>query len=314
MRDAYVSGSPRDVVVQVRHAVDDFLASTTREACVSQIQVVDREGANYAGRYQSASQQIWIQARAHNPLHVTRHELCHAVDLHNGLSASAPDIYTLTREEYPGLLALRPSEGFSFRCRVGGLPIWLLTEHACPDDDPDPTWAWIREETYDLEPEGWLEDGPVWLEMGRRELPEPHGAATRACNGLEDDRLRFSHLDDLGAVFDAVDLWTGDRVAFATAGVVQLDGFRDAPQGWDRLRGHALGHTAIVEAKSYFPSLDVFGLDRIQPERRRMLVHHDGRWRSTPQCWEPLCSFPVGDAIGMAYEDGDTLVWGRWVE
>lgn len=314
MRDVYVSGSPRDVVVRVRKAADEFLASTTREACVAELRVVDRAKGKWDGRYKPVGKQTWIQSDTSHPDLVTRHELCHAVDLQHGLSFEDPDAYTLTREEHPGLLAVRPSEGFAYRCQAGSLPIWLMTEASCPDDDADPTWDWIRDDIYDVTPARWLEDGPEWVELGRLTVPEARGDAFRECHGHDQDRLSFWQTDDNGLYFDAVHLWTGERAVFGTATSLELDGFENVPRGWVNRGGHALGDTAVVYAKAHLDALDVFELPRLQPERHRLLVNQDGKWKSSTECWKPLCSFPFGDAIGMAYEDGDTLVWGRWVE
>jgi hypothetical protein len=130
--------------------VADFAAWTGREGvCVPSVEVVGEIAGDprLAGRFQGAGEPILL-AESGDYRAALLHELCHALDEQEGLSADFPD----TGEDLGAAYdtpALRRMEGFAQVCEDGPAPVAFQAalEERC-EVPTDPAAAWVRTEVY----------------------------------------------------------------------------------------------------------------------------------------------------------------------
>lgn len=108
--------------------------------CISELELVDglsRDGEDIGGLYNSLSGRIEIVADTTYPYFMAIHELCHALDRAEGLSASRPSLFDGTLSDYSWTLYptedKRREEHFAELCERGGQAIAMAaaTREAC---------------------------------------------------------------------------------------------------------------------------------------------------------------------------------------
>lgn len=208
--------------------VADFAAWTGRDGvCVPAVEIVAEieEDPHLAGQYAGPGEPILL-AEAETYRVALFHELCHALDAEEGLSADFPDPGPIYGPAYD-TPELRRAEAFAQACEHGPAAVAFeaaLAEHCGVDADPDA--AWVRAEVYPYAPpDPAVSVGPTPTAAPLADL-DP-GVIVAAEGEADGAWLRLAHG---GAVHTA---WWPDPDAPSTA-AAQPEAARDgtpAPRG-----------------------------------------------------------------------------------
>lgn len=123
-------GTTRDVV---QRALDDFRSWTDHPVCLRALRVGSVRGDR--AKYNPANKTVEVDPDQPEPRVSTIHELCHAVDLQNGLSDEALDRFEAAGA-HGGTARRRGREGFANVCQLGAVTLDLVTAVSCPAEDP----------------------------------------------------------------------------------------------------------------------------------------------------------------------------------
>ena len=298
-----VAGAPAGVVDAVQGISDAFADETSQSSCL-QIEVTDNPDV---GSYGRVSRNVQIDSGAAPLREVVRHELCHAVDLQNGLSAAHSNDFAerAMADEYPTKSRAR-WEGFANACQRGGLPIRLATDVTCNDDPVAEVWNHLRADVFDRPlPRHTSVPGLEFETMGAFALqgtdPVPLG-----CIGGPSGVLVVWQTATNPQRYVMLDPREAHPISLATslAGGQALRVNPSLPGYWSSVSAVQLGTTVIAPAR----------WNDQDESMRRFLVKQDGKWGVSDECgWVPDCSFAIEDEIWMGRFDDDRFVWGRWV-
>lgn len=307
VEDTQVVGGTEGQQVVVRNALAALSAELEAPVCIDHVRLGASLREGIAGAYNAATRGVRLSRDLDTDrvASVTRHEVCHGVDLQNDIVARSDGafVYPSPPEVIDAHVA---NEAFAVTCEASAATLSVLWASDCPLDPDLRGASVVREEVYGLvgEPD------PAARFVGVASVGVGPDVAFVTLLPMEDGHLSaFLYQDDGEFTFGQLDPWTGRWIEDPTLEVASQRVPEEirGPPGWDLPGDAAGGHLDGVEIVTASLELVTGRVYRTQLWISEEWAPADG------SCPNGTTRFFAFDAeLWSSQLDGTVLSWGRW--